>query len=236
MQTASTFVALSACALASRARSCSSGRTPRTRLAAETNFVPAHVFTDALLTCASKAKESVAVTRDVLKVKKLLAETYTPFEQKMHEFVNMPLMDGVEKANGMLELINEETKLESTVFPKFVKYLAKKKRLNMLKKALDQYVVGVYDSQKIEPVVCKSAQALTDAQKKTIKEKMMAKLGVTDIKLICEVNPRLEAGLALEWGFVDPEKLYCPTGGSEFTMKMVLEKMSTSKGVPIVIA
>lgn len=235
MQTASTFVALSACALASRARSGSSGTTHRTRLAAATHFIPAHVFTDALQNCAAKAKESVAVTRDVLKVKQLLAETFTPFEQKMHEFVNQPLIDGIEKANGILELINEETPLESTVFPKFVRYLAKKKRLPMLKQALQNYVTTVYETQQIEPVLCKSAQPLTDAQKNTIKEKMKAKLGATDIKLICEVNPRLVAGLALEWGFVDPELLYCPTGGSELTMKMVLEKVSTSKGAPVLI-
>merc|ERR1712050_638778 len=109
--------------------------------------------------------------------------------------------------------------LESEVLPKFVKFLAKKKRLMALQPIVENYMSTLYETQNIVPVRVRSAQPLTEEQKEAIKEKMKAKTGASDIKLVCQIDPSLIAGLSVEYGFVDPEELGTPTSGEDMSMK-----------------
>ncbi|CAE8597629.1 unnamed protein product [Polarella glacialis] len=111
-------------------------------------------------------------------------------------------LDAVSLSKKLVETMGN---MKSTVVPKFVTFLAKKKRLISLKKIVNQFVTTLYQQQSIAPVTVKSAQRLTEAQQASIKAKMKAKLGVQDIKLIQEVDASLLAGFFLEWGYVDPE-------------------------------
>merc|ERR1712050_824830 len=121
--------------------------------------------------------------------------------------------------------------LESEVLPKFVKFLAKKKRLMALQPIVENYMSTLYETQNIIPVRVRSAQPLTEEQKEAIKEKMKAKTGASDIKLICQIDAGLIAGLTVEYGFTDPEQLSTPTEGEDLTMKSYLESAALNQGV-----
>merc|ERR1712187_683411 len=131
-------------------------------------------------------------------------------EDFLHEMLaqNTPNYTQVDKANLIIELLQP---LESTVLPKFLVFLAKKKRMCSLKKIVQQYVQTLYISQSVAPVKVTSASILTDDQKDQIKEKMKAKLEVDDIKLICEYDTSLLGGFKLEYGYTDPDTLLVPT-------------------------
>merc|ERR1712187_409772 len=93
------------------------------------------------------------------------------------------------------------------------------------------YMNTLYATQNIAPVRVKSAQPLTEEQKEAIKEKMKAKTGASDIKLICQIDSTLIAGLTIEYGFVDPEQLGTPTSGEDMSLKRYLEKAALDQGV-----
>merc|ERR1719350_1441617 len=123
--------------------------------------------------------ESVPVTKDVMKIRK-----YFGNEEWMEELsfvVNKPLSSDVTKARNMIKMMPD---LESTVMPKFIVFLAKKRRLGALEQILDEYMSTLYETQNIVPVVVRTYVRLSDTQKDTIKEKMKAKTGASDIKLI----------------------------------------------------
>lgn len=91
----------------------------------------------------------------------------------------------------------------------------------------------VYKTQRIEPVIIRCATILTEEQKNRIKDKMKAKTGATDIKLICEHKPSLRAGFQMEWGFTDPEALLTPTDGVDLSFSNVVKKKALAQGIPV---
>merc|ERR1719291_1451123 len=109
-------------------------------------------------------------------------------------------------------LVNGMGPWESTVFPKYITFLAKKKRLKSLRAICEEYVQHLYCQESIEPVTVFSAAPLTDEQVDKIKTKMAEKLQVRDIKLIQKVDMKLLSGFKIEWGYTDPEN---PEVGSE---------------------
>jgi len=221
MQAASTFLALSACAMASRGRA--QRQCVRTQAVATVN--PVLVYTAALTGAAKRQKESVPVTKDVMKVKSLLVDE--DFKGQLFTLLNRGL-DQLEKAD---ELCKAFQPMESVVFPKFVKYLAKKRRLSQLKLVCKEYVKGLYESEQILPVRVQSAEPLSEEQKEAIKEKMKARTGASDIKLLCEVSGDLLGGLTVEWGFVDPETMDAPSEGIDVSLKSILSKAAIKAGV-----
>jgi len=109
------------------------------------------------------------------------------------------------------------------VFPKFVSFLAKKRRLKQLLPVCEEYVQHLYDRESIEPVTVFSAAKLTEEQVDNIKAKMAAKLQVRDIKLIQNVEPKLLGGFKIEWGYTDPERPIYGSESIDLTLKFALE-------------
>jgi len=186
---------------------------------------PVLVYTTALTEAAAKMGESVTVTKDVLRVKKLFVDE--DFKDTLFTLLNRGL-DQLEKASALCKAFEP---LESKVFPKYVTYLAKKRRLQSLGLICKEYIKALYRSENIAPVRVFTSEPLTEKQKDAIKEKMMAKLGASVIKLICEVRSDVLAGLKLEWGFVDPDTLDAPTDGVDLSLKNVLTKAALKGGV-----
>merc|ERR1712187_553290 len=114
------------------------------------------------------------------------------FKNELQFIVNNPTMSLTTKAANMVELMQP---LESSVVPKFVTFLAKKKRLQALQPVVEEYMATLYETQNIVPVRVRSAQPLTEEQMEAIKVKMKAKTGAPDIKLVCQIDASLIAGL-----------------------------------------
>merc|ERR1711877_102509 len=110
-------------------------------------------------------------------------------------------------------------------------FLAKKRRLQALQPVVEEYMSSLYETQSIVPVRVRSAQPLTEEQKEAIKTKMVAKTGASDIKLVCQVDPSLIAGLTIEYGFVDPEMLSTPTSGEDISFRTYLENAALDQGI-----
>jgi F-type H+-transporting ATPase subunit delta len=187
---------------------------------------PLVAYTDALSEAAAQKGESVPVTKDIMKLKALYNNR--EFLDELGLVVNDPSFSLVEKAEEMLKLMQP---LESTVVPKFVVFLAKRKRLQALKPVTQEYMETLYETQKIVPVRVTSATALTEEQKESIKAKMKAKTGATDIKLMCTVDDSLLAGLTISFNYVDQEKMEVPTEGIDFSMKSYLNAAALNEGV-----
>merc|ERR1711933_618523 len=147
---------------------------------------------------------------------------------ELQYIVNNPTIPLTARAASMVELLQP---LESSVVPKFVTFLAKKKRLQALQPVVEEYMTSLYETQNIVPVRVRSAQALTEEQKEAIKEKMKAKTGASDIKLVCQIDSSLIAGLSVEYGFTDPEQLSTPTEGADLSLKSYLESAALNQGV-----
>jgi ATP synthase F1 delta subunit len=228
-QVASTFLALSACALAARTRA---SKKTRTQLCATVGS-GVNTYSKALADAAMKVEEIRAVTKDVMKVKELLRND--AFREKLQLMMAEPYLSDTDKGKELCKLW---APLESTVFPKFVTFIAKKKRLAMMSckdGVFDQYMLDQYRTQKIMPVRVQSAKRLTEAQKEKIITKMIAKTGASDIKLVLEVLPALKAGLTIEWAFTDPDVMTSPTEGLDLSLKSVVKKAATKEGVPVQI-
>merc|ERR1712032_1185469 len=105
------------------------------------------------------------------------------------------------------------------------------KRLQGLQLIAEQYMTMLYNTQNIVPVRVKSAQPLTGEQKEAIKEKMKAKTGASDIKLICQTDPSLIAGFKIEYGFLDQDKAVTPTEGEDVSLKTYLENAALDQGI-----
>lgn len=226
LQTASTLLALSACAMAARG-----ARRGRTQMQAVNPYAPTLVYMTALQEAASKQGEAVQVSKDVMKVKDLYNSDDFLEELGMttHEF-GVPEL---EKVSALLESIGD---LESTVFPKFLNYLAKKKRLGSVLAICEEYVKDLYDTNGVVPVVVTSADPLSMAQKEALKEKMKVKTGATDIKLVCKVSSALIGGFEVEWQFGDPQNLSTPSRGENLSLKSLLEKAAINQGVSATVS
>jgi len=188
---------------------------------------PLVVYTEALIEAATKKGETVPVTKDMMKVKAMLKDE--AFLDELSLVVNALGTTEVAKAQGMVKMLG----LQSTVVPKFIVFLAKKKRLVALKPLAEEYVNTLYSTQSIAPVRVTSAQRLTAEQAETIKQKMKVKTGAADIKLVQEVDAGLMGGFKVEYGFTDPEGLGTPTEGVDLSLKSFLEKSALSQGVVV---
>lgn len=191
-----------------------------------TPFGPVVQYAKALTDAAREKGEDVAVTEDVLMIK----ENYNTAEflDKLPPIMNDPALTEVEKAAELIKLL---PKLKSTIMPKFITFLAKKKRLNGIKVICFEYVQSLYWNQGITPVRVTSAQRLTEDQISKIKEKMKGKVDTTDVKIITEIDPSLLGGFTLEWGYTDPILLTAPTYGLDFSLKEILSKRALQRGV-----
>jgi len=190
---------------------------------------PLIVYMKALMDQAAKSGESVAVTKDVMRYKRVV-EGEMMGTKELEEFYF--------KKNSLPELGTQDSKQidmadleiqyfgpwESTVFPKFIKFLAKKTRLPQLGAICQEYVSNLYVMQSIAPVVVTSAEKLSKQHAEAIKDKMRAKIGVNDIKLVQHVNPNLIAGFRVEWGFTDPELLDAGSEMIDMTFKATVQK------------
>lgn len=178
-------------------------------------------YSKALTDAAAQKGESVTVTKDVMKLKSSMEDhPDTPFLENLLAR-NTPGISQVEEAELLIDLLKP---LESKVFPAFLIFLAKKKRLVSLRRILNEYVQTLYLNQSVAPVRVTSAVPLSDEQKDKIKEKMKSKLDVDDIKLVCDYDAGLMAGVLLEWGFTDPDNMEIATESADLTMSSYLEK------------
>ncbi|CAJ1337295.1 unnamed protein product [Effrenium voratum] len=189
-------------------------------------YGPVVTYGQALMDAAKEKGEQVAVTEDALKIKKMFYDE--DFLGKLVKIQNKPEYTNVEKAQQTVELLKP---LKSTVMPKFIVFLAKKRRLKGLKVIMFEYAQSMYFQQSITPVKVTSAQRLSEGQLEKIKEKMKGKVGTTDVKLVPEVDPTLIGGFTLEWGYTDPVNLYAPTHGVDMSLKQILSKRALRKGV-----
>jgi len=191
-----------------------------------TPFGPVVIYAKALMDAGREQDEEVAVTQDVIKVRdKFLDDQW---QEQLVTVQNDPKLTEVQKAHKTVKLLEP---LKSSVMPKFIVFLAKKNRLNGLKRIMLEYVQAMYYNQSITPVRVRSAQRLTEDQLSKIADKMKGKVGTTDVKIVQEVDPNLLGGLTLEWGYTDPEKLYAPSHGVDLSLKNVLNKRALEKGV-----
>jgi len=177
---------------------------------------------------AAKMKEAVPVTQDVMMLKKKYDDEET-LEELMF-VLNDHDKSELERGRLMVEIMGP---FQSTVVPKFIVFLAKKKRLMALKKVCTVYVQNLYFAQSIAPVKVTSSERLSEDQKDQIKAKMKDRIGVQDIKLVEEVDGALLAGFKVEWDFLDPEKLFCPSSSIDMSMKTHMNKMALTKGIVV---
>merc|ERR1712039_142638 len=144
--------------------------------------------------------------------------------ESMDDEMKFELTDQLNVAGiSMLEsasvIINGMGPWESNVFPKFITFLAKKRRLQSLRPICEEYVSHLYCIESIEPVTVTSAAKLTDEQVEKIKTKMTEKLQVRDIKLIQKIDVKLLSGFKIEWGYTDPENPEVGAESIDLTLK-----------------
>merc|ERR1711920_266248 len=172
--------------------------------------------------------QSVPVTKDVMKLKAALerpewSEEYWEYV----ELINTPFSDQLDQAKAIVDKFGP---WESEVFPKFVIFLAKKRRLKALYPICQEFVAFTYMRASIEPVTVTSAKPLTEDQVELIKNKMKEKLEVTDIKLIQKLDQNLLSGFKLEWGYVDPEDTAVGAETLDFSLKTQLDNAAIANG------
>lgn len=205
---------------------------PRTQVCADASGLvgggPICVYTDALMKASAQKDESVMVAKDVMKVKQLMSDR--DFLDELQYVLNETGTTELTKAQGMIKLLQP---LESTVFEKFVVFLAKKKRLAAVKPICQEFISTMYNNENIAPVVVRSAQRLSEEQIDSLKIKMREKTGCSDVKLIASVDASMVGGFVVEWGFPDPEDLSSPTEGVDLSLSNILRKKALNQGVLI---
>ncbi|CAE8716556.1 unnamed protein product [Polarella glacialis] len=187
---------------------------------------PIVTYSQVLFDAAKAKKETVFVTTDVLAMKVKLQD-----DEFLEKWVLITNNFNIEKKDRSSVLVDLLGPFKSTVVPKFIVFLTKKQRAMSLRRIVKHYVTSLYQQMAIEPVTVKSAQRLTSEQQEAIKQKMKAKLGAKDIKLVTEVDANLLAGFILEWGYVDKETLRSPANAIDLTMKNHLAKSANKQGV-----
>merc|ERR1712039_887072 len=184
------------------------------------------VYCQALIDGAAKKGETVKVTKDVMMLKEAFKDEV--FLAELHANINEPYMSALEKVNLFMKY---SSKMESTVLPAFLKFLAKRQRLMSLNRILKEYVQRVYYNSSITPLKCYTSESLTDEQKAKICAKMKKRLGCDDVKLICIVDKSLLGGFKLEYNFTDPDTLTFCSDGQDCSLRGFLENAAISKGV-----
>jgi len=188
---------------------------------------PLVVYMDALMDAAAKKGESVGVTKDVMRYKKLREEMDPEMMFELTSLLNAPGITLLQEAGIIIENMGP---WESTVFPKFVTFLAKKRRLKELMPLCEEYVAHLYARESIEPVTVFSAAPLTDEQVDKIKTKMADKLEARDIKLIQKIDANLLSGFKIEWGYTDPERPLVGAESIDLSLKRALDEASVVAG------
>ncbi|CAK0839400.1 unnamed protein product [Prorocentrum cordatum] len=186
---------------------------------------PLVVYMNALMDAAAKSSESVVVTKDVMRYKKLSESMDGDMKFELTAALNEPAISLTGQAAAIVSVMGP---WESTVFPKFVTFLAKKRRIKQLRAICEEYVSHLYHQQSIEPVTVFSATQLTDEQVDKIKAKMAAKLQVRDIKLVQRVDMSLLSGFKIEWGYTDPENPLVGAESIDLSLKSALEEAAIS--------
>jgi F-type H+-transporting ATPase subunit delta len=215
-------------------RPITSSRTSRVAMQAAENTGgggyssgPLLVYMNALMDAASKKSESVPVTKDVMRYKNLMEGMDEDMKFEMTAKLNVPGISILEEADTIVSSMGP---WESTVFPKFITFMAKKRRLKQLKPLCQEYVQHLYARESIEPVTVFSAAPLTDEQVDKIKAKMAAKLQVRDIKLIQKIDMGLLSGFKIEWGYTDPENPSVGAESIDLSLKSALEDAAVTAG------
>jgi len=188
---------------------------------------PLVVYMDALVDAAAKSGESVVVTKDVMRFKRLMNSMDSELKFELTAALNTPAVTLLDQASAF---VNELGPWESTVFPKFVTFLAKKRRLKQLKAICEEFVCHLYNRESIEPVTVFSAAKLTDEQAEKIKAKMADKLQVRDIKLIQQIDPSLLSGFKIEWRYTDPENPLVGSESIDLSLQSALNVAAISSG------
>jgi len=188
---------------------------------------PLMVYMDALMDAAGKSGESVAVTKDVMRYKKLMESMDDEMKFELTSKLNVAGITLLETAGA---IVNGMGPWESTVFPKFVIFLAKKRRFKTLLAICQEYVQHLYHRESIEPVTVFSAATLTDEQVGKIKAKMAEKLEVRDIKLIQIVDGNLLSGFKIEWSYTDPENPKVGSESIDLSLSAALEDAAITAG------
>jgi len=188
---------------------------------------PIEIYSTSLMEASRKKEETVQVVKDAMSIKRLYADGDW-IETKLSEVANAHWLTDIEVADELNKLFSP---LESEVMPKFVTYLAKKRRLNILKDVILFTVKGTYEAKNIVPVVVRSATKLSDDKVETIKAKMKERTGAADIKLVTRIQPDLLAGFVIELGFVDPDSLDNPTEEIDCSLKNFLKNAAIDQGV-----
>merc|ERR1712217_585585 len=196
-----------------------------------TPFGPIPVYTEALFDAAKKQGEEVGVAQDMLKLKN--SWMLPDFKAGLEKINTDPELDVVGKAKGLVELLQP---MASKVAPKFIVFLAKKQRFWDLHKINKEFVRRLYANQSIAPVKIRVAQKLTEEQVEKVKEKMRKIVGVSDVKLIQEVDGSLLAGFEIEYLYEDPEATHEPSAGISLSLRNILDKMALSEGVDVTVA
>jgi len=191
---------------------------------------PLDVFSAALAEAASATKEAVPVMQDMLYLKAMFeSEEANKGKDKWFDLVNVPKITLVQRAEQFVDFMKDD--LKSTAVPKFIVFLAKKRRLDILRPLTLRYVKNMYELQSIVPMQVESAAPMSEAQIKNLKEQMKKKLGVQDIKVISKIDPALVAGFKLYWDYEDPEKLKNPQMFLDASFQTHLQSAALSNGV-----
>jgi len=191
-------------------------------------YGPVSAYSYALMDAAKKKQQAVPVTKDVMKIRKKFGDP--EFRTAYYVENNRPFTTDLKRAEIMTNLLKP---LESEVTEKFITFLAKKKRLKGLPQIVEFYVNSLYREESIEPIVVTSAVKLSDEEKETIKEKMKAKTGASEIKIIAKEDPALLGGFKVQWSFMDPDNLITPTKTEDLTLKNMLKKAALGRGIVV---
>jgi len=191
---------------------------------------PIIVYMEALTKAAAEMKETIPVSKDMMKIKSCMDDpawwdsTGRPLFQKEH-----PPKENIQlyQAGDLIK----ELALESTVVPKYLAFLAKKNRLPSLRKISVEYVKEIYDTQGIIPATVTSAQALDDASIDRIKNTLKEQLGASDIKLVTKVSDKLIAGYILEYDYLHPGDMKGPRGRVDYSLASRLEQATKGSGL-----
>jgi len=191
-------------------------------------YGPVSAYSYALMEAAKKKHEAVPVTKDVMKIRKKFADD----DFKTAYFVenNRPMISELRKAEIMIDMLKP---LDSEVTEKFITFLAKKRRLKGLPLIVDFYVNSLYREESIEPVVVTSAEELSAEQIETIKERMKARTGASEIKVVTKTDPALLGGFVVQWSFMDPDNLQTPTKVEDVSLKNLMTKAALQKGIVV---
>mmetsp|Transcript_57460 Transcript_57460/g.136625 ORF Transcript_57460/g.136625 Transcript_57460/m.136625 type:complete len:336 (-) Transcript_57460:94-1101(-) len=119
--------------------------------------------------------------------------------------------------------------MATKTLPKFVSFVDKKNMIASLPEVCTAYSTLLYKSQSVSPVIVRSAQTLSDAQKSAIEKKMKAKIGVEEVKLINVVEASLIAGFRIEWNFRDPVTMTGPKEKEDISFSRALERALLAK-------